>query len=77
MKDIDTFLLSFPFIMSYTPEHFDKEDYPNMRDEADVPILVSAILEDVDVLISRDKDFLALDIEKPEICDIDSFLETY
>ena len=66
-KALDEFLRAFPFIMSYTPDDIDDSDYPAIRDELDLPILASAILEDVDVLISRDKDFLAVETERPEI----------
>jgi predicted nuclease of predicted toxin-antitoxin system len=63
--------------MSYTPEHFDTGQYPDMRDETDLPILVSAILEDVDILVSRDKDFLDLKIDRPKILDISEYLTQY
>lgn len=63
--------------MSYTPEHFNKADYPDMRDVFDLPILISAILEDVDLLITGDKDFKAVDIEKPEILTPTEYLEKY
>ena len=77
VKDLDEFFQSLPYIMSYTPEHIDKTAYPAIRDEADLPILVSAILEDVDILITRDKDFLDMEIEKPEMLDISDYLEQY
>ena len=38
-----------------------------MRDVYDYPILATAILEDVDVLITGDKDFAVVDIDHPEI----------
>ena len=38
-----------------------------MSDPKDSPILNSAIIADVDVIISGDKHFLALDIERPQI----------
>ena len=33
----------------------------------DYPVLYTAILEDVDVLITGDKDFEDVDVERPEI----------
>lgn len=39
----------------------------SIRDPADYPVLYSAIVEDVDVLISGDKDFFEVEVEKPEI----------
>ena len=74
---LDEFFQSLPFVMTYSPECFDKTAYPAMRDDYDVPILVSAILEDVDVLISGDKDFLAVDVEKPEILTPTEYIEQY
>jgi predicted nucleic acid-binding protein len=77
LKDIDDFFQSFPFTMAYTPENFDAEKYPAMRDENDLPILVTAIREDVDILISGDKDFVVLEIERPEILTPSEFLERH
>ena len=50
-----------------------QSEYPAIRDELDLPILASAIMEDVDVLISRDKDFLAVETERPEILTPEDF----
>jgi predicted nucleic acid-binding protein len=30
-KGVDAFLQSLPFSMSYTPEHFDTDDFPRQR----------------------------------------------
>ena len=48
-----------------------------MRDEKDVPVLYSAIISDVDILITGDKDFNDVDVEKPEIMTVSEFLEKY
>ena len=48
-----------------------------MRDMKDSPILATAILENVDVFVSGDKDFLVLDVEAPEILTITEFLDRY
>jgi predicted nucleic acid-binding protein len=50
----------------YTPVLADQEPL-SIRDPADYPVLYSAIVEDVDVLISGDKDFFEVEVEKPEI----------
>ena len=75
--DLDEFFQSFPFTLTYTPEHFNEKDYPEIRDISDLPILVSAILEDVDILITGDNDFEDICIEKPEILKPNKFLELY
>jgi predicted nucleic acid-binding protein len=74
---VDWFLQSFPYTLVYTPEQFDPEAYPDIRDIADLPILVSAILEDADILITSDKDFDDVDIERPEILTPSEFLGIY
>jgi len=48
-----------------------------MRDEYDYPILSTAILEDVDILITGDKDFAVVDIDRPEILTPSQFLRKY
>lgn len=51
--------------------------FPEMRDTKDSPILATAIMEDVDVLLTGDKDFLVLDVETPEILTMTEFLQKY
>lgn len=46
-----------------------------MRDAKDQPILNAAIVYDVDMILTGDKDFLALDIERPECVTAAQFLE--
>jgi predicted nucleic acid-binding protein len=48
-----------------------------VRDTKDNPILASAIFADVDVLVTGDRDFEGLDIERPEILTIGVFTEKY
>lgn len=48
-----------------------------IRDEDDYIILHTAILENVDIFITGDKDFKEVDIEKPEIMTIREFLQKY
>jgi len=75
--DLDTFFerLSFEFV--YTPKHFDINKYPQVRDIKDVPVLVTAILEDVDILLTGDKDFSPVEISRPEIMSPAEFLRKY
>lgn len=74
---LDRFIQELPFILAYTPERINAEKYPEIRDKKDLPILVTAILEDVDVLITGDADFAAVEIERPEILTPAGFLEKY
>jgi predicted nucleic acid-binding protein len=73
---VDSFLSKFPFEMVYTPKEM-KQGLFQIRDEKDYPVLYTAIIEDVDVLITGDKDFSDIKIEKPEILTPAQFLEKY
>ena len=74
---LEPFFQELPFELVYTPEKIDKAQYPDIRDEKDLPILVSAIIEDVDVLISNDADFAPLVMERPEILTPKNYVEKY
>ena len=71
--ELDHFLTVLPFEYVYTPDEMD-EDLFEIRDEMDYPVLYSAIVEDVDILITGDKDFSDIDIEKPEILTPNEFV---
>ncbi len=43
----------------------------------DYPVLNTAIIEDVDILVTGDKDFSDVEIEKPEILTPSEFAEKY
>ena len=62
---------------SYTPKTLDLNEFPEMRDTKDSPILATAIMEDIDVFVTGDKDFLVLDVDMPEIVTMAEFLERY
>ena len=74
---LESFLRELPYELVYTPESIDKSKYPAIRDEKDLPVLVSAIIEDVDVLISGDMDFAPLEMSHPEVLTQKGFLEKY
>ena len=63
--------------ISYTPPDIDENIYPVIRDKKDYPILASAIIADVDVFVTGDKDFDLIDIERPDIMTITDFAEKY
>ncbi len=48
-----------------------------MRDVKDQPILNTAIVEDLDFVITGDKDFLALDLSKPECITAAEYCERF
>ena len=74
---LESFLRELPYELVYSPEKIDKSKYPDIRDLKDLPILVSAITEDVDVLISGDTDFAPLEMKHPEILTPKGFVEKY
>ena len=75
-KDLDEFLRDFPFILVYSPTTVENKLF-EIRDNDDYIILHTAIVEDVDVFITGDKDFDDIDIDKPEIMNASEFLEKY
>lgn len=48
-----------------------------IRDVKDYPVLYTAIIEDVDILITVDKDFTDIIVEKPIIVTPTEFVEKY
>jgi len=74
---LEVFLRELPFELAYTPGIIDPSKYPDIRDLKDLPVLVTAINEDVDVLLSGDGDFAPLDMEYPELLTPRAFIEKY
>jgi len=76
-KIFENFLKELNYETVMTPLEIDLEIYPKIRDKKDYPILASAILADVDVFITGDKDFSVVDIKKPRIMTIEEFALEY
>ena len=76
-KFFDRFFMELPFELVYTPKELDLNEFPEMRDVKDSPILATAIMEGIDVFLTGDKDFWVLDVETPEILTMKDFLEQY
>ena len=53
------------------------EKYPKIRDIDDLPLLASAIETKIDILVTGDKDFEEMNIEKPIIIKPREYLEKY
>ena len=73
---VDRLLSRLNFEYVNTPKVFDRDDL-YIRDVKDYPVLYTAVTEDIDILITGDKDFADLDIEKPEILTPSAFMEKY
>ncbi len=76
LKNLDEFLKIFPFNLVYSPTSVENKLF-DIRDKDDYIILHTAIIEDVDIFITGDKDFDSIDIDKPEIMNATEFLEKY
>ncbi|MDR3362963.1 MAG: putative toxin-antitoxin system toxin component, PIN family [Desulfovibrio sp.] len=75
--DLDKFLTNLPFELVYAPDTLDSKKYPAMRDLDDLPVLATAIIEGVDILLTGDKDFEGLALEIPEILTPAQFIAKY
>jgi putative PIN family toxin of toxin-antitoxin system len=58
----DKFLTSLEFEISYTPLNFSSMQLPPIRDQADLPILASAVIAQPDILVTGDLDFYTPEI---------------
>lgn len=66
-EQLNIFFNGIRFEEFKTPKKIDEKKYPKIRDIKDLPVLVSAILSDSDILITGDKDFEDVKIDKPLI----------
>lgn len=73
---INKLLMMMSFEYVYTPNEIERDLFA-IRDIKDYPVLYTAMIEDIDILITGDKDFSDIDIEKPEILSPTEFMEKY
>ncbi len=73
---IEQLLSRIKYEYVYTPTNFEKQEI-HIRDVKDYPVLYSAVTENIDILITGDKDFSDLEIDKPEILTPSAFMEKY
>ncbi len=76
LKTVDGLLSGMGFELVYTPREM-KQGLFDIRDAKDYPVLYTAIQEDVDILITGDKDFASVNVERPEILTPAQFMERY
>jgi putative PIN family toxin of toxin-antitoxin system len=74
---LDAFFAAIPYELELTPEILPNHGWFTIRDKYDEKVLYSAITADVDILITGDKDFSDIEIEKPEIIAPHDFVEKY
>lgn len=73
---VDTLLAKMNYEYVYTPDIVDETLF-KIRDVKDYPVLYTAIMEDVDILVTGDSDFSDVGVEKPEILTPTEFVEKY
>ena len=73
---IERLLANMSYELVYTPRIIE-EKIIEIRDSHDYPVIYTAIKEEVDVLITGDKDFLDLEIETPRILTPREYLELF
>ncbi len=71
------FLFNLPYELEYIPSTILDQEISNIRDVKDIPVIYSAIISDVDILITGDKDFDNVNIKKLEIMTPNEFLIKY
>ena len=69
--DIDLFLTELPYELILAIESPQKL----INDPKDAPILNAAIIADIDIIISGDKHFLELDLERPKTMNAAEYLK--
>lgn len=74
---LEKFLYKIPYEYEYIPNTIINNTIIELRDENDIPILYSAVLAEVDILITGDKDFDNVDLKRPKIMTARQFLEKY
>jgi len=75
--DLERFLNRLNYEVAVTPKDIDEYIYPKIRDKKDYPILASAIIADVDIFITDDKDFSDINLERPKIMSLLEFASIY
>ena len=77
LKAVEKFLTVLSYELEYSPKDYEGTPLFEIRDEKDYMVLHTAIIAYVDILITGDKDFKEIQIERPEIMTPREFLEKY
>ena len=72
LPDAEVLLAEMSYELIPAADHAEKL----IRDAKDQPILNAAIVSDVDVILTGDKDFLSLDMDHPRCMTVAQFLES-
>lgn len=74
--DLDIFLYNLPFEIFYTPKTL-LNKIIQIRDKKDIPDLNSAMMADVDIFITGDKDSEDIILSKPKILTPTEFIQKF
>ena len=74
---VEQFLIELPYQLVYSSDKISLSNYPHIRDIKDLPILASAIDENVEILITGDNDLTVLKLKHPEILTSREFTNKY
>jgi len=74
--EMEGFLEKTPYEL-FKLNNFDNKKYPNIRDIDDLPVLANAIESKVDLLITGDKDFDDVTIERLKIISPREYINEY
>jgi putative PIN family toxin of toxin-antitoxin system len=77
IESIKSFMNELTYDLIDIPKKIDYSKYPKIRDQNDLPILISAILSKSDILLTGDKDFEDINIKKPVIMKPTDFISRY
>lgn len=73
---VDRLLAKMSYELVYTPRHIELGLF-SIRDSKDYPVLYTAIMEGVDILLTGDKDFADIEMEQPKILTPTEFAKQY
>ena len=74
---MDNILFNLSYESEYTPQRLPAHKLFEIRDPKDEKVLYSAITADCDILITGDKDFDEIDLDRPEIMTPAAFIAEY
>jgi putative PIN family toxin of toxin-antitoxin system len=76
IDEMKIFINKVPYELSVL-NNIDNNKYPHIRDIDDLPVLANAVESNVDILITGDKDFDEITMEKPKIIKPRKYIDEY
>jgi len=74
--DVEVFFKDYPYTIIQSPVTIDKP-LVRIRDDKDYPVIHTAITAQIDVIITGDKDFFGIKVDRPEIMTPSDFVAKY